>query len=573
MTKSRPKPQAFLFALLVVPLPLPGAPVRLEGTPPVLERVIDGDLVDVEGNFVGSAWGDYNNDGYLDVISSHLGGTNLFCLNNRDGTLTRIGVGSPVQDADNHIQVAWGDYDNDGNLDLLSTAGFLQPTRSHNRLFRNLGDGTFSPASDPFTREAGYFIGGPWVDYDNDGFLDVLIYNCPDIPRGGRCLLFHNNGDGGFSSVAASPLTTEATRASGLLWSDYDNDGLIDFFLADNSASGPNRLYRNSGSAGFTRNSTNILVTDRLPHGAVGGSWGDYDGNGFPDLFVTTGGGDKNRLYRNNGDGTFTRILSGPMLDRWKSDSYSTGCAWGDYDNDGRLDLFVTSELGYDQLFRQNADGGFTEIVSGDPVTRDRPESFHGGVNWVDYDNDGFLDLNVCGGTGQFLYHNRGNSNAWLEVKCVGTVSNRSGIGAKVRVQAVIGRTATWQTRELISGSGYSLAPLVAHFGLGDATIVDRLRIEWPSGIVQEFSQVATRQILSIEEPPRLLADPKPLPPSISLKGGRGFQYQIEASSDLSSWSPLATLTVTNLNGQASVSDGQPASLAHRFYRALAVGR
>jgi hypothetical protein len=151
----------------------------------------------------------------------------------------------------------------------------------------------------------------------------------------------------------------------------------------------------------------------------------------------------------------------------------------------------------------------------------------------------------------------------------VGTVSNRSAIGAKVRVKATIGGKTFWQMREINTGDGFSAGPLDAHFGLGNATNIDTLRIEWPSGIVQEFQNVAPKQILTITEPPRLLASTTNGVPQFSLKGGRFMQYDIQASSDLMAWSPVSTVTITNLSGTAQIIDpGAPGS-DHRFYRAV----
>src|SRR5207247_2315830 len=148
-----------------------------------------------------------------------------------------------------------------------------------------------------------------------------------------------------------------------------------------------------------------------------------------------------------------------------------------------------------------------------------------------------------------------GNSNNWLKVKCVGTVSNRSAIGAKVRAKATIRGKTFWQLREINTGSGICQNALEAHFGLGAATNVDTLRIEWPSGIVQEFHEVAAKQLRIVTEPPRLLAQTTGGVPGFSLRGGRGFQYQIQASTDLATWSSIGTLTITNLSGTVSITD------------------
>jgi hypothetical protein len=194
----------------------------------------------------------------------------------------------------------------------------------------------------------------------------------------------------------------------------------------------------------------------------------------------------------------------------------------------------------------------------------------------VDYDNDGFIDLFVSmsqlanNSPGRnLLYHNNGNTNAWLEVKLVGTVANRSAIGAKVRLHATTGGKTFWQLREINGGMGYDSKPLVAHFGLGDATNADTLRVEWPSGTVQAFQNVAARQTLTITEPPRLLVSATNGTPQFFLKGGRFMQYDIQTSSDLSAWSALGTLTITNFNGISQIIDTNPPASDQRFYRAV----
>ena len=195
---------------------------------------------------------------------------------------------------------------------------------------------------------------------------------------------------------------------------------------------------------------------------------------------------------------------------------------------------------------------------------------------WVDYDNDGFLDLHLTGGSfsnprlPNLLYHNAGNSNNWLEVKCVGTVANRAAIGARIRVQALINGKVLWQVRELRSGGGFILAtPLVAHFGLGDATNVDTVRIEWPSGTVQELHNVAPKQILPLTEPPRLTATRVGGQSQFTLKGGRNMTYDIQDSTNLDDWLPGSSVTITNLNGTVPIPISMPQAGPQKFYRAV----
>ncbi|HZM02206.1 MAG TPA: CRTAC1 family protein [Candidatus Saccharimonadales bacterium] len=280
-----------------------------------------------------------------------------------------------------------------------------------------------------------------------------------------------------------------------------------------------------------------------------------------------------NSLYHNNGDGTFTK-MTGAAVGPIASDvAYFAECAWGDYDNDGYLDLFVTSAgpTSVNYLYHNNGDGTFTRVLTGNIVTN---MGYSYGCAWGDYDNDGFLDLMVARGaenqvSRNLLYHNDGNSNAWLKVKLVGTVSNRSAIGAKVRVHATIGGKTFWQLREINTGDGTCGSAQDAHFGLGDATNVDTLRIEWPSGTVQEFKNLPTRQYLTITEPPRLLASLTNGIPQFSVKGGRFFHYEIDVSTNLATWSSIGTMLITNFSGTAQIADTNAPGAGARFYRAV----
>jgi hypothetical protein len=545
-------------------------------------RVATGDIVNDTGSgsgFTGAAWCDFKSDGFLDLFVCDYGGVNALYRNNGAGAFSKVTGGDPVQDVDYHAGCAVGDFDNDGFPDLVVGVGVAAPAARHCLLYHNNGDGTFSPVSGgSVTNQSGYFLACAWADYDNDGFLDLVISDTGRNVNGGTNLLFHNNGDGTFAKVTSGPLAKDVGVGWGVLWADYDNDGLMDLLII-NIAGFKNALYHNDGNGSFTRILTNSIGSDAWPDGANGAAWGDYDNDGLLDLFVTDRGGNRNRLYHNNGNGGFTNVNSGPMLVPPGGGS-SSGCAWGDYDNDGYLDLFVTSYVGRNGLFHNNGDGTFAQVLVGDPVTDGGPGISDKGCSWVDYDNDGFLDLFVTRSglapdgndtvpLSNRLYHNNGNSNAWIVVKLIGTVSNRSAIGARVRARATIGAKTFWQLREINGAGDDHVGPLVAHFGLGHATNVEVLRIEWPSGAVQEFQNVAARQILTIIEPPRLVPGITNAVPVFSLKGGRGFQYELQASADLAAWAPISTVTITNLSGTASIVDTNAPGSAHRFYRAV----
>lgn len=284
-------------------------------------------------------------------------------------------------------------------------------------------------------------------------------------------------------------------RSEGCAWADYDNDGWPDLFVAVKSDTGGrqmNFLYHNESGILRRKQTTGEITTDNEHSTAP--LWADYDNDGWLDLFVVNGlaASTANSLYHNGGDGTFTKMTSKLAGSVVSDVSTCLGGAWGDYDNDGWLDLLVTRAGGSTMyLYHSRGDSTFERVLTGNVVT---DENMFGQVGvWGDYDNDGFLDLFVDrGGHNLYtnvLYHNDGNSNAWIKVKCVGTRSNRSAIGTKVRVRAAVGGRTFWQLREINSFNGWVGTPLEAHFGLGSATNIEALRDRTgaPAGCVKEW--------------------------------------------------------------------------------------
>src|SRR5262249_33224535 len=364
-------------------------------------KITTGVIVTDKNDYWNGSWADYDNDGYLDLFVGTWYGSSINYLyhNNGDGTFTRVPAANIPKIPSNQHGSSWGDYDNDGYLDLIVTAG--NPEITHNVIYHNNGDGTFTAITNgPIYNEVtGYDVGfhGPsWVDYNNDGFLDLFVAG--HTPQNH---LWRNNGDGSFTKITDSAVVTDSSASEGRAWVDYDNDGYVDLFVCD-LAPYTNALYRNNGNGTFTKVTDSGLTSVLDDSGAC--AWGDYDNDGFLDVFLANENG-PNSLYKNNGNGTFTKILEGSIVSSEANfNGGSSSCAWGDYDNDGYIDLFVTQGAGAtfpptqlikNQLYHNNGDGTFTRITDGSLVND--PGRSHGPV-WVDYDNDGFLDLFVANG-------------------------------------------------------------------------------------------------------------------------------------------------------------------------------
>jgi enediyne biosynthesis protein E4 len=535
--------------------------------PTTFTRITTGSIATDVGESWSAAWGDVNDDGFEDLfVARNLGQNDRLYLNNGDGTFTSILVGDAVNDATDSASGVWGDYDNDGYLDLAVTVNTF-PTAQPSLLYHNEGDGTLvKVTSGSVATNVNLGMKGcSWGDYDNDGHIDLFIANDGYTASEQRKdFLYHNDGDGGFLRILSGPVVNDAGRGEQGVWGDYNNDGKLDLFVA-NIFDANNLLYRNDGDGGFTKVTTGAIVNDG-GH-SIGCVWGDYDNDGFLDLFVANasfGGNVRNFLYRNTGTGAFERVTSGTIA---TDTGLFLSCAWGDYDNDGFLDLFVGTLGATNALYRNNGDGTFGKVTAGSIVNDPGDSS---GCAWADYDNDGFLDLFVANATEQrnFLYHNDGNSNQWLKIKCVGGPSNRAAIGAKIRVQAQNSTGALfWQMREISGGHGIGQNSLIAHFGLGNATNAQTVRIEWPSGIVQTLTKVAAKQLLTVSEPPLLQAALADGSVQLLLTDNIGSSTDVEASPDLTEWDSIGTVTHTART--MPFADPAAHNQPQRFYRAV----
>jgi hypothetical protein len=427
------------------------------------------------GNTNGVAWGDYDNDGDLDLYLANNGANKL--LRNDGGGAFSNQTSGPLGDTGVGYGAIWGDYDNDGDLDLFVSNW----DAGSNKLFRNDGGGVFSDqTSASLGGSTGWGRAVAWGDYDNDGDIDLYL-----IVHGGANKLLRNDG-GIFSDQTSGPLG-DTGSGNGVAWGDYDNDGDLDLYVAKGDDA--NKLFRNDGGGAFTDQTSGPLGDTGI---GIAVAWGDYDNDGDLDLYLTNNGG--NKLFRNDGGGTFSNQTGGPLGDT----DYGNAVAWGDYDNDGDLDLYLVNYHTWEsnRLLRNDGGGAFSDQTSGPLADMD----YGSAVAWGDYDNDGDIDLylgNTNSSANKLFRNDQSNGNHWLHVNLEGTTSNAAGIGARVRV--VTGGLT--QIREISGGSSAtSQNSLTAEFGLGTATTVDTVEVRWPSGIVQHIVNVSVdRDILARE--------------------------------------------------------------------------
>ena len=468
------------------------------------------------------------------------------------------------------------DFDGDGNLDLLVSQA---DPRGQLRFYRNQG-GTFADR----TREAG-LLGLPGglniiqADYDNDGDIDVLVLRGGWLEKNGRYpkSLLRNNGNGAFADVTiAAGLASVHFPTQTASWGDYDNDGDLDLYVGNESSetiAAPSQLFRNNGNGTFTDVASEAGVNnDRYAKAVV---WGDYNGDRWPDIYVSNYKG-ANRLYRNNGNGTFTDVA----VELGVTQPITSFPAWfWDFDNDGWLDIYaaaysaeiadlassalglpVTTELA--KLYRGTGQGRFEEVAASRNLTRPNAPM---GSNFGDLDNDGYLDfylgtgyprlqnlmpnvmyrnrrgkgfadVSTAGGFahlqkghgvvfadfdhdgdqdifeemgGAFpgdkahnvFYENPGLGNHWLTIRLVGVRSNRSAIGARIRAEIVEDGTRRSVYKHVNSGGTFGANPLRQTIGLGKATVVETLEVFWPTtGLTQTFTDVAADRALQISE-------------------------------------------------------------------------
>jgi hypothetical protein len=447
---------------------------------------------------MGFAWGDYDGDGDLDLFQPGSGNPSILYMNDVLGDSGKFvdvsAQGVLVDEVGSYAQGAiWLDYDNDGNLDLLSVDGGLQLYKNDGATFTHVSVQTGLSAVDDAVQLWMVTAG----DFDRDGDLDLALAGA-DQGAGGTALPTRllKNDDGLFTDVADAIIGFELILESwNPTWVDVNNDGYLDLWMPTlrTAAEGCALL--------FNRNGTELEfmpqdVTALEAKSAIQSSWADYDNDGDMDLFLTPYSGDADgvsKFFLNNG-GTFVDIATDLALDQAWTDCRGTD--WGDFDNDGDVDLLVGHNGELQQLFR-NDGGSFVEV--GADIGVDSDVNFRS-LMFLDYDNDGFLDIFFSSSDGKLLLHNGGNANHWIGIKPQGngTTNNTAAIGARVRV--VSGDLV--QIRDIQAGStgGMTNGNMWAHFGLGEATTVDSVIIRWPNGLVSEVTGLAVDQYHTLSQ-------------------------------------------------------------------------
>jgi hypothetical protein len=438
----------------------------------------------------GTAWGDFDNDGDADLLVTNIGGRNQLYRNDA-GTLVLLP--DWCTDVAASMSAVWGDFDNDGDLDL-----YVVNDGTANALYRNDG-GTFTRVDAGDAADSGRGYNAAWADYDNDGWLDLYVCNVEGINR-----LYHNN-HGLFED--AGGVTEVSGSSRGCAFGDYDNDGDQDLYV---SRVGENNLFRNDN--GLFVNVTAAPVNDSGEGKGV--AWGDYDNDGDLDLYLVNSGGG-NKLFRNDHDsGGFFTDVTDPLT---RDGGYGRACAWADYNNDGWLDLFLATASGGNHLFH-NTGTGFADSTCGAlAATADLPSW---GCAFADYDNDGDQDLSIAVGSWNGLsklVRNDlfgGAQMSWLQLDLRGVVSNKFGVGARI----VVDSGGLKQMREVSASGAYlSQAPLTASFGLADATQAD-VTVLWPSGTVQKvFAVPVNQRLVLVELAGTTSADNPPVPSLLTM--------------------------------------------------------
>ncbi|MGD0429307.1 MAG: CRTAC1 family protein [Candidatus Acidiferrales bacterium] len=484
----------------------------------------------------GCAFLDYDADGWQDILlingmdwpqHKRQRSTLRLYRNNRDGTFTDVTRRAGLDVEMYGMGVAAGDYNNDGFPDILVTCV------GQNRLFRNTGKGTFADVthSSGLDGRLGFSTSALWFDYDRDGLLDLFVCNyvrwsaehdvfcsldgkhksycTPEAYRGETCWLFHNRGDGTFEDVTAkSGIFDTSSKSLGVAMLDYDRDSWPDLLVANDTQ--PNKLYRNLRNGTFKDVAVEAGIAfsaEGKARAGMGVDAADFDHSGFPGVAITNFDNEMIGLYRPAANGTYNDVAVQAGVGLASQNTLGFGCAFLDANLDGTLDLVVANghiddtvrnirgNVGYaqpPQIFLNNGQGKFQDVAASTGDAFIQPKVGRG-LCYADFDRDGDLDILMTTNNGPaYLYRNdqlAGNHS--IRFRLTGTKSNRDAIGAMVRIE----HESSTQSRLIKGGSSYlSQSELPVTFGLGKRDKIDRVIIDWPSGRSEEYKDLSAGQ-------------------------------------------------------------------------------
>ena len=474
---------------------------------------------------------DVDSDRWPDLLFVNATARHGLYRNNHDGTFTDISSGSGLVTADMYaLGATVADYDNDGRDDVFLTSV------EGGRLFRNAGGGRFvDVTSAAGIANSDFTVSAAWLDYDRDGLADLFIgnyvewsadreVNCasggtrgycgPDAYRPRAPKLYRNRGNGRFEDVTRTAGLADAVdKAMGVAVLDYDMDGWPDLFVANDRV--PARLFRNDRRGRFVEGAVPAgvaLSENGRARANMGADGADFDRSGFPDLVVGNFTNEMLGLYRNTGGASFVDVAPRSEVGRASLLYVTWAVFFLDYDLDGFLDIFAVNggtdesqgrdaraSVSQPPLMLRNRGNGTFENATPSLGTALNAPIMGRGAAYADFDGDGDLDIAVAtlAGPALLLRNDSGSQRHWLRVRVVGSRSNRSGLGAVVRVTSASGRQ--WQT--VRSGSSYaSQSELTLTFGLGQDRIASTVEVEWPSGAKQTFKDVTANQLFTIDE-------------------------------------------------------------------------
>ena len=488
---------------------------------------------------------DYDDDGWQDILfvngmdwpghTSTNSSIPALYHNNGNGTFTDVTRQAGLAVKMYGLGCAVGDYDNDGHDDIYITA------LGGNHLFRNLGNGKFADlTAKAGMRDAGFSTGAVWFDYDHDGKLDLFVshyvnwsidtdqtcsldgkhksYCTPEAYKGQSGTLYHNNGNGTFTDVTKKAgLFDPTSKSLGVALLDYDNDGWLDLFVANDTQ--PDKLYHNNHNGTFTDEafSAGVAFSDAgKARAGMGVDVADYDGSGRQGLVIGNFSNEGIVLYHNDGSGLFTDESTASSIGPASQQLLTFGTFFFDYNLDGLPDIFAANghvaddisviqpTLHYAEpplLFRNLGNGKFENVS--DKVGPAMRQSIVGrGAAYLDFDNDGDLDLVITtsNGSARLLRNDNGNQNDMLRVKTIGTRSNRDGIGARVTVTTNKGRHILEMVKDGSSYLSQSELPLTFGLGAPQPGKTVSLHVVWPSGVKESFSGIKPNQFITLKE-------------------------------------------------------------------------